>query len=70
MLSDPWLTVFSLTRNTKEIFKLERDRNDISSVHGIRFLNALMLIVSHKTMALLFNPYINRTAMAEVCMTL
>lgn len=35
-------------------------------MHGIRFLNAYLLIISHKSMALFFNPYINRTAMSEV----
>lgn len=45
---------------------LERDSSDIESIHGIRFLNAFLLILAHKSMALFFDPYVNRTAMTEV----
>lgn len=44
---------------------LKRDPNDIQAVHGIRFLNAFLLVVSHKSMALFFDPYVNRTQMTE-----
>lgn len=57
---------FSLIKNTRSLFSLERPAGDIASVHGIRFLNALMLIAAHKSMALFFNPYINRVEMSEV----
>lgn len=57
---------FSLRKNLKSLLSLERPENDIASVHGIRFLNAFMLIAAHKSMALFFNPYINRVEMSEV----
>ncbi|XP_055600965.1 nose resistant to fluoxetine protein 6 [Uranotaenia lowii] len=60
-----WLTSFSLIRNTRSIFCVKEDPNDVSCVHGIRFLNALLLVIAHKSMALFFNPYVNRTDMSE-----
>lgn len=45
---------------------MDRNPNDIESLHGIRFLNAVLLLLAHKSMALFFDPYINRTEMAEV----
>ncbi|XP_039438292.1 nose resistant to fluoxetine protein 6 isoform X1 [Culex pipiens pallens] len=60
-----WLTSFSLIRNTRTIFCVKDDPNDVACVHGIRFLNALLLIIAHKSMAMFFNPYTNRTGMSE-----
>lgn len=45
---------------------MDRDPSDIQSIHGIRFLNALLLLIAHKSMALFFDPYMNRTQMTEV----
>ncbi|XP_012283860.1 nose resistant to fluoxetine protein 6 [Orussus abietinus] len=56
---------FSLKRNLKQLFSLNRSESDIATLHGVRALNALMLILAHKSMALFFNPYVNRTAMTE-----
>lgn len=53
----------------RTLFSTERPKGDIASVHGIRFMNALMLIAAHKSMALFFNPYVNRTEMSEVSLT-
>lgn len=64
--TDEWITAFSIVKNTKNIFSLKREPGDISAMHGIRFLNAYLLIISHKSMALFFNPYVNRTPMAEM----
>lgn len=60
-----WLTSFSLLRNTKSFISLDRSSGDIKAAHGIRFFNAVMLVLSHKCMAVFFNPYSNRTAMTE-----
>uniref|UniRef100_A0A336N027 CSON009625 protein n=1 Tax=Culicoides sonorensis TaxID=179676 RepID=A0A336N027_CULSO len=60
-----WIVAFSLIKNTKNILNLKREPNDIACIHGIRAVNAYLLIISHKSMALFFNPYINRTSMAE-----
>lgn len=64
--TDERLIVFSLKKNLKALFSLKRPQGDISSVHGIRFLNALMLLAAHKSMALFFNPYVNRAEMSLV----
>ncbi|XP_075219173.1 drop dead [Lycorma delicatula] len=60
------LLSFSLLTNSKKLFSVTRSPDDIPSIHGIRALNAFMLLVSHKSMALFFNPYINRTSMTEI----
>lgn len=39
---------------------------EIKSVHGIRALSALALYICHKSVALLYNPFINRTPVIEV----
>lgn len=56
---------FSLEKNCQKLFSLQVPQDDISSLHGIRCFNAVMLYFSHKSMALFFNPYVNRTYMAE-----
>ncbi|XP_001942708.2 regulator of hypoxia-inducible factor 1 [Acyrthosiphon pisum] len=56
---------FSLKRNVRQLLSVNESPEDIRSVHGIRALNALMLLASHKSMAMFFNPYSNRTAMTE-----
>lgn len=60
------LFAFSLRRTVKSLFSLNRAEGDIASVHGIRFLNAFMLIVAHKSLAVFFIPYVNRTIMTEI----
>lgn len=60
-MTDPWLTSFSLIKNTKDLLSLERDRGDIPTPHGIRFINTLMLLISHKCMEFFYNPIVNRT---------
>lgn len=56
---------FSLKNNVSSIFAMQRSKNDFKAVHGIRCLNAFMLLFSHKSMAMFFQPYINRSTMAE-----
>ncbi|KAH8420160.1 hypothetical protein KR009_006411, partial [Drosophila setifemur] len=63
--TDAWFTAFSLEKNLRWLFRTSSAPGDIEAVHGIRFLNAMMLIFSHKSMAMFFNPYNNRTAMSE-----
>ncbi|KDR21234.1 Nose resistant to fluoxetine protein 6 [Zootermopsis nevadensis] len=59
------LKAFSLKKNFRTLLKTENVSNDFACLHGIRTLNAVALIVFHKSVALYFNPYVNRTYMAE-----
>ncbi|OAD54557.1 Nose resistant to fluoxetine protein 6 [Eufriesea mexicana] len=59
------LLSFSLKRNFKKLVSLERRQSDIATLHGVRAINAIMLLLAHKSMALFFNPYTNRTEMSE-----
>lgn len=58
-------TSFSLIRNTRALFSLSRSSGDIKTAHAIRFFNAVMLVLSHKCMAIFFDPYSNRTMMTD-----
>ncbi|KAL1132309.1 hypothetical protein AAG570_010265 [Ranatra chinensis] len=64
-LGNEILLAFSLKKNSQKLFSLDVPADDISSIHGIRLFNAVMLYFSHKSMAIFYNPYMNRTAMAE-----
>ncbi|XP_059483619.1 nose resistant to fluoxetine protein 6 isoform X2 [Neocloeon triangulifer] len=57
------LLAFSLRRTWAELINTKSASDDISPVHGLRFINALGLLLCHKSMALFFYPYINRTVM-------
>ena len=60
------IKAFSLKRNLRTLLDTESTQNDINCLNGIRSLNALSLILFHKSVALFFNPYVNRTYMTEV----
>lgn len=60
------LLAFSIKRNFKKLVSMKRTDGDIPTLHGVRAINAFMLIIAHKSMALFFNPYVNRTGMSEV----
>jgi len=57
---------FSLRNNVSALFSLSRSPDDIECLHGIRAFSALLVLAGHKLVALIFNPYLNRTTMAEV----
>jgi hypothetical protein len=60
------MKAFSLKKNVLTLLNTENVSNDIACLHGIRTLNAVALIIFHKSVALYFNPYVNRTYMVEV----
>ncbi|KAL3280802.1 hypothetical protein HHI36_004033 [Cryptolaemus montrouzieri] len=62
--ANEYITAFSLKKNCHSLFEMKRDDN-IKAVHGIRFLNSFLLLLSHKSMAIFFIPYTNRTSMIE-----
>ncbi|KAF4517143.1 hypothetical protein B566_EDAN006442 [Ephemera danica] len=56
---------FSLRRSWSNLVSTRAPTNDVSAIHGVRFLNAIGLLICHKSMALFFDPFVNRTVMAE-----
>ncbi|CAG9824968.1 unnamed protein product [Phaedon cochleariae] len=60
-----WIMAFSVKENFISCFSFKRSPDDIQAVHGIRCLNALLLLASHKSMATFFMPYANRTQFIE-----
>lgn len=65
-IADKWLTSFSLLRNAQTLMETGRVASDIKTIHGIRMVNALLLLTAHKSMAVLFLPFANRTEAIEV----
>ncbi|EFA13376.2 hypothetical protein TcasGA2_TC010604 [Tribolium castaneum] len=61
-----WMVAFSLRKNWTTLVTIKRSSDDIEAIHGIRFLNAFLLVLAHKSMAMFFTPYMNRTEMIEV----
>ncbi|VEN47799.1 unnamed protein product [Callosobruchus maculatus] len=59
------LHCFSLQQNYDELTTIKENPKEIKAVHGCRALAALGLIMSHKALALFYNPYINRSDMTE-----
>ncbi|KAK9890490.1 hypothetical protein WA026_010571 [Henosepilachna vigintioctopunctata] len=59
-----YVTSFSLRKNWNSLISVKKN-DDIKAVHGIRFLNSLLLLLAHKSMAIFFVPYQNRTEMVE-----
>ncbi|XP_044258314.1 O-acyltransferase like protein-like [Tribolium madens] len=60
------LMCFSLRQNVSKFLEVkENDGEEIAGLHGIRFLNALALLMSHKSISLFFNPFMNRTAAVD-----
>jgi hypothetical protein len=64
-LQNPWLTSFSLINNWKQLISLQSSPGEIKIAHGIRFFNLAILLIAHKAMAMLYNPFINRTEIIE-----
>ncbi|KAJ8961100.1 hypothetical protein NQ318_008776 [Aromia moschata] len=60
-----WIVAFSIKRNLASLTTIKRTSDDIAAVHGIRFLNAVLLLLAHKSMALFFQPFTNRTDFVE-----
>ncbi|XP_018574626.1 nose resistant to fluoxetine protein 6-like, partial [Anoplophora glabripennis] len=59
------LMCFAIQRNYKIIATIRKNENEIQALHGVRALSALALIISHKVMALFYNPFMNRSVMSE-----
>ncbi|XP_063233050.1 nose resistant to fluoxetine protein 6-like isoform X2 [Bacillus rossius redtenbacheri] len=57
------LKAFSLRRNWRQLTSTQTPADDLRSVHGLRAINALALVLFHKGAAFQFNPFVNRTAM-------
>jgi len=57
---------FSLRRTYGELMNIKSASDDISVLHGLRFVHAVGLLLCHKAMALFYYPYINRTDMIVV----
>ncbi|XP_070502348.1 O-acyltransferase like protein-like [Chironomus tepperi] len=60
------LMAFSMKKNFNEIMSTDISPREIPSLHGIRIINSLMLIMGHKTMGVYFQPIINKVETSEL----
>lgn len=58
--TDQWLTSFSIIKNARETFSVNTNGNEIASLHGVRFINMMLIVLVHKSMSLYFNPFTNK----------
>ncbi|XP_063911906.1 nose resistant to fluoxetine protein 6-like isoform X2 [Zophobas morio] len=56
------LMAFSLKKNVSKFLKIKENDIEIRGIDGIRALNAVALLMSHKAVSLFFYPFMNRTA--------
>ncbi|KAJ3653264.1 hypothetical protein Zmor_012524 [Zophobas morio] len=61
-----WILAFSLLKNAMTLTTIQKSGDDLAAIHGIRFFNAIFLVLAHKSMAVFFAAYVNRTEMVEV----
>lgn len=60
---NPWMTSFSMIKNSRELFTINTNPNDIQAVHSIRFISAVLIFLSHKC-GELHKPMFNGIEMA------
>lgn len=63
---NPWITAFSIKRNIISLISVSGSQDQIEAIHAVRFVNAILLLIAHKSLAVFFYSYTNRTAMVEV----
>ena len=62
----PALMAFSFRRNWQKLISIEKSEGDIPILHGVRAVHVLALLLSHKSVAMLYSPYANRTDISKV----
>ncbi|CAB3262616.1 unnamed protein product [Arctia plantaginis] len=60
------LNAFSLKRNLKKIFDLSDSPTKVKGIDAFRGINALALLIAHKSMAMAHNPYVNKVSYSNV----
>lgn len=60
------LNAFSLKRNLKKIFDLSDSPTKVKGIDAFRGINALALLIAHKSMAMAHNPYVNKVSYSAV----
>lgn len=56
----------SARQNWRRLIDTRQEEGAVAVLHGVRGINALGLLVAHKSVALLYQPYVNRTAAVAV----
>lgn len=60
------VTAFSLKRNWNTLIQMDLNPDDISCVHGIRFIFSMTIYLLHRGVFGMFVPFSNRTEIAKV----
>nr|XP_033338952.1 uncharacterized protein LOC117227633 isoform X1 [Megalopta genalis] len=64
--SERIIMAFSLRKNLKTLLKRGTNSFDISCIHGLRAIGALLIYTAHKFVPLLTMPYVNRLDVSQV----
>ncbi|XP_076645967.1 uncharacterized protein LOC143355219 isoform X2 [Halictus rubicundus] len=64
--SERIIMAFSVKRTLKSLFKRGTSNFDISCIHGLRAIGAILLYMGHKFVPVLSSPYSNRIDLLEV----
>lgn len=61
------LNAFSLKRNLRKVFDLsDVQGSKVKGLDAHRGINALALLIAHKSMAMAHNPYVNKVSYSAV----
>jgi peptidoglycan/LPS O-acetylase OafA/YrhL len=56
---------FSIKKNFNEIISTKTNDKEITTLHGIRFINTMLILVCHKCMEIHYHPIANRTMIKD-----
>ncbi|XP_059485094.1 nose resistant to fluoxetine protein 6-like [Neocloeon triangulifer] len=60
------LLAFSFRRNWRSLVDTDVPEDELSCLHGMRFIASLMIYIIHKVVFILFHPFSNRTDVANL----
>jgi len=61
------MVAFSFRHNWRILMDTDVPQDELSCLHGVRFVSSFMIFTIHKLIFNLYGPYSNRTELAHVC---
>lgn len=59
------LEAFSVSKNWNQLMEVPIEKDELSCVHGLRFIFSMFIYVSHRNIFRMFVPVANRSEMVE-----
>lgn len=66
---EEWITSFSITRSCRELFDTSSSSSEIASAHGVRFIIVFFVVLTHKSLYLNYNHFVNNEYLIEMANT-